>query len=630
MRGHPHAEAEPLPDETPPALELRLWVRLWAFIRPHRRLLYLALGMRPLSALFNLSQPYLVKLAIDLAIVPRRLSLLAPLSVAIVAALLLERFAQLGETLFTQLCGQRAMHDLRLAAHRHLLSLRCAFFDRTPVGRLVTRVTNDVESIAEAFSSGLVSIAGDLLTLAGIVGVMLWLQPGLALVTFSALPLLVITVEVFRRLLRKTYRLIRQRLAQINATLQEHVTGMAVVQIFDQQGRAAARFDEVNRAHRDAYRSAILYDSALFALVELLSSVTVALILWYGGGQLVQGTVTFGLLVAFIEYVQKFFIPIRDLSAKYTIIQQALAALEKVFGLLDEAVLEGAARPAAPPASPRPAPDPQGPPPAPAPQDPPPAPAPQDPPASPAPAASPPAVVFEQVRFAYAGGPPVLRGLSFTVARGESVAVVGATGAGKTTLARLITRLYEIQGGRVLLEGVDLAEISPAALRRRVVVVNQDVFLFAGSVAQNISLDTPGLGPAQVAEAAARVGLTRLLPLDRPVLERGANLSAGERQLVAFARALARQPEVLILDEATASVDPESERLLQQGVTELMRGRTSLIIAHRLSTIERADRILVLARGQLLEQGTHAARLQRGGHYARLHRLQVVRPAASR
>ena len=589
-----------------PAYDVALLRRLWRFIRPHRRLLFVAMAMLPVASAFNLVQPYLIKLAIDEAIAPTGrapdLALLTPIALALLGALMLDRMAQFGEMLLMQLCGQRAMHDLRVAAHRHLMSLRCAFFDRTPVGKLMTRVTNDVESITEAFSMGLVSVIGDVITLTGILVVMFWMSPPLALVSLAMVPLLIFAVELFRRLLRKTHRLIRKRLAQINASLQEHITGMNVVQIFSQQRRAMASFDEANRDHRDAYLDAIRWDASLFSLVEMMGSVTIALVLWYGGLRVLahDGVVTLGLLVAFIEYVQRFFIPIRDLSAKYTVMQQSMAASERVFELLDNQEVEEGARSAERGAR------------------------------SGGGADGPELVSFDDVSFAYTEGQPVLDGLTFSVDRGESVAVVGATGAGKSTIVRLLTRLYDVGDGQVTLDGSALELLDLDHLRRRVVVVNQDVFLFAGTVAENISLGAPEITDERIATAARRVGLSRLLDLDHEVLERGANLSAGEQQLVAFARALARDPEVLVLDEATASVDPESERVIQDGIAELTRERTSIIIAHRLSTIEQVDRVLVLHHGQLAEQGPHDELLAAGGLYSRLHRLQYVSQAGTK
>jgi ATP-binding cassette subfamily B protein len=603
--GHARIRAVPGELEEGRVYDHRLILRLWRFIRPHWLLLGGALLMLPLAAGLNLLQPYLVKLAIDDAIVPRQLENLATYAILLVGALLLERIARYAEILLLQLCGQRAMHDLRTSAHSHMISLAARFFDRTPVGRLMTRVTNDIESIAEAFSMGLVSVLGDILFLAGIVAAMLWLHPRLALLALSVVPVLLIIVAVFRRLIRAAQRVIRQRVAQINATSQEQISGMGVVQIFGRQQRAIDSLERANRAHRDAFLAAIRYDASLFALVELLSSLTVALLLWYGGVRVIDGTVTFGLLVAFIEYVQRFFIPIRDMSVKYMAMQQAMAAAERVFELLDNddreqrgrRGLHAGAHPVAG----------QG----------------AGPPASGAGAAD---VVFDQITFGYHEDQPVLRGVSFAVRPGERIAVVGATGSGKSTLVRLLARLYPLDSGRILLGGVDAAAIPLGELRRRVVVVSQDVILFTGTVAGNISLDDPAITREQVERAAERVGLTRLLALDREVQERGANLSAGERQLIAFARALARDPEVLVLDEATSSVDPEAEQLIQDGIAELLRERTSIVIAHRLTTIEHADRILVLHRGEIVEHGSHAELLEHGGVYSQLYQLQYVAP----
>jgi ATP-binding cassette, subfamily B, multidrug efflux pump len=579
------------------ARDPRLLLRLWVYVRKHRLLLAVSVLALPVSAVLSLVQPYLLKVIIDSAIVPRRIDLLPPLAGALVLIILLDRLCQFAGSLFMEICGQRAMHDLRTAVHAHLLSLRCAYFDRNTVGSLVSRVTSDVETIAEAFVLGFVSLAGDLLLLLGILAVMLWLSVTLALVTLAVVPLLVFVVEFFRRRLRATHRHIRRRVAEINTSLEEQITGMSVVQVFNRQTRAMRRFDRTNTDYRAAYRDAIRYDSSLFALVEMLGSVAVALLLWYGGLRILEGKLTIGLLVAFIEYVHRLFVPIRDLSAKLATLQQALASSERVFELLD--TTEPDAPPSSPAAEPA-APD-------------------REPATAPIPL-----VEYREVSFEYGRGIPVLDRVSFKVARGESLAVVGSTGSGKSTLVRLLTRLYLQGSGRILLDGLDVGAIEPAVLRRRVVVVNQDVFLLAGSLLDNITLGDEAVTRERAERAAERVGLIELLGLDHAVVERGANLSAGEQQLVAFARALARDPELLVLDEATASIDPRTERFVQQGIEELLRERTSIVIAHRLLTIEKASRILVLHHGRVVEEGTHATLVAAGGLYSRLHELQKI------
>lgn len=599
QREHP---AEGLAEE-PRRIDLGVLSRLAPFVRPHRRLLLLAIALVPVEALLGLLQPYLVKRAIDDAILPRALSLLAPISLALLAVILLERLALYAQGVLLERTAQHTMHDLRCAAHRHLLSLSASFFDRSPVGVLMTRVTSDVESLGEAVSGGLVTIVGDLITVAGIVVAMIVLSPKLALVSFLAIPPLLVVVVVFRRLLRRTQQEIRRRVAEINGTLQEHLSGMKVVQIFGREAQAMARFDEANRGHRDAYRSSIRYDASLFALVEMLGSLTVALLLWYGGAVLgivaapgpgaaaAPDGITFGLLVAFIQYAQRLFIPIRDLSAKLTVLQQASVAADRVFALLATDAPDGYAdRQAVGPAC--------------------------------SAEADGPAVELDRVVFAYRPGQVVLDGITIAIRRGETVALVGASGAGKTTIARLLQAMYRPTEGVIRVAGRPLPEIPLEDLRRRVVVVSQDVTLFAGTVASNIGLGDSRLSAEAIRAAADAVGVTRRLALDAVVHERGTNLSAGERQLCAFARALVRAPEVLILDEATAAVDPETERLVQAGIAELLRGRTCIVIAHRLSTIERANRILVMQRGRIVEEGTHAELHSRPGVYARLYELQ--------
>ncbi|MFH1130079.1 MAG: ABC transporter ATP-binding protein [Pseudomonadota bacterium] len=574
-------------------LDWNLLRRLWRFAHPHRRILLSALALLPLASALHLLPPYLLKLTIDEAITPGRLNLVAPYALLMVGVLVLQQLAIFGHSLLTQICGYRTMHDLRVAAHRHLLNLSASFFDRTPVGRVMTRVTNDVESIAEAFASGLINAVGDAITLFGILAAMFWLDSRLALLTMLALPILVLVVLVFQRLLRITHRIIRRCVAQINNTLQEHILGMKVVQTLGREERAKNDFDKVNLAHRNAFRTAIKFDAALFALVEMLGSIAVAALLWHGGLRIVLGgeNMTFGVLVAFIEYVQRFFVPIRDISGKYAIMQQVMAASERVFGLLDTN------EPDCPSTSIPEITD-------------------HDKPGT--------VVSFRDVTFGYSPNVPVLKDISFSVSQRENIAIVGPTGSGKSTLVRLLTRLYEIQKGSIRVHGKDIRTLEPADLRQNVVVLGQDPLVFSGNIFTNITLDDPNISASMVQDIADQIGLSKLLPMNHSVLERGANLSAGERQLIVFARALARRPEILVLDEATANVDPASEQIIQYAIAKLMRKQTTIAIAHRLSTIEQADRVLVLHQGRLVEQGTHKELLAKEGLYSRLYQLQYV------
>jgi ATP-binding cassette subfamily B protein len=597
--------------------DTRLLGRVFRYTLPYWPLLIAIVLLVPVLTCVELAQPYLVKLMIDDHIRPGRmegLDLLGGLFVALLGGEYLARFVQ---TYAMQLLGQKAMNDLRLAAYRHVMSLGLAFFDRTPVGRVMTRLTNDVESLNEMFAAGIISAAGDLVKLVAIVGWLIYLNPRLAAVTFCSIPVLLGLMLAFRRLARTAFREIKIKIARINQFLQEHVSGMKVVQLHRREEAVAAEFDVENDSFRDANRAAIGYDAALFALVEGVGSIAVATIIWYGGRALLADLpaviatrvatamewmgggayaphhlVTIGLLVAFIEYINKFFIPVRDLSAKYTTMQSAMASAERLFGVLDTQL------PDAPVAS-------------------------VDGVAA---GGAGPKIAIDQVTFGYRPGEPVLRNVSLEVAVGETLAIVGATGSGKSTLVKLVDRLYEVGEGRILLDGRDVREIGRHALRKRVTTVAQDVFLFAGSVADNVGLGDPGISRAAIEAACARVGLAERLVtrggIDAPVIERGANFSSGERQLLAFARALARDPEVLILDEATASVDPEAEALIERALAELMKGRTSIVIAHRLSTIRRADQIAALHKGRLAERGTHEELIARGGLYARLCALQ--------
>ena len=601
------------------AFDRRLAARLWVAARAHRPLLYATLALYPAIALAELSQPYLLKIAIDDHILAGDwigLSLTAAVYAATLAVLYGLRML---EAYLMALVGQRVTHDLRNALFGHLLRLEAGFYDRNPVGRLMTRVLNDVEAVSEAFTSGLLAIAADVITLAGVVAVMLWMDWRLALVTFAIVPVLGAAAAYFRIRARDAYRQARRRLAALNAFLQESLQGVAVIQLFARERHEHAIFRRLNRDYRRAMFSSTIFEATLYASVEALGSVALALLIWYGGGQIGAGALSFGALVAFIQYTNRFFLPIRDLGAKYTVMQSAMASAERIFGLLERppAIVSPADGNTAdradgattlslrPPTS---LPD----------------------HAAPATIKSVPAIEFSSVSFSYTDDAFVLRDCSFRVAAGEHVALVGATGEGKSTCARLLIRAYDVTRGRVLVDGVDVREWDLAPLRRRVGTVFQDTVLFAGTVADNVTLGA-ALPPGALARAldtARARDFVEALPrgVEEPLGERGANLSHGQRQLLAIARALVYNPAILVLDEATSSVDPESEWRIREAMQRLLAGRTSITIAHRLSTVQRADRILVLHRGRVHEEGTHAALVRGGGLYARLWELGLAAP----
>ena len=621
----------------------RLMRRLLRYVRPYRWRVAAAVAVLIAGSSLELVGPWLTKIAIDNAIPAGDARLLAWLAVAYVVSLVLAFVLSYAQTLLTTWLGQRIMYDLRRETFHHLQRLGLSFFDRNPVGRLMTRVTNDVETLNEFFSSGIVTVFGDIFTLVFIVGAMFALDWRLALVTLAVMPLVVGVAFFFRGRIRDAAREIRIRLARINAFLQERITGVTILQLFGREEHTARRFDEINRDHLDAHLRSITYYALFFPVIELLTAVALALIIVYGGAGILRGTVSVGVVAAFLQYARRFFRPIQDLSEKYNMLQGAMASSERIFGLLDtepdirdpEDPLHlppdgpgriefqnvwfaypaadhgrtGAARgerseaaPAVedgrfPPAAQRPA-DPAAP------------------------------------SAADARTPWVLKDVSFTIEPGERVAVVGHTGAGKTTLINLLMRFYEPQRGRILIDGVPIDRVPLAELRSRIGLVLQDVFLFSRSVAYNIRLGRDDISDERVRWAAAQVGADRIIErlprgLEEPLGERGVTLSVGERQILSFARALAFDPRILVLDEATSSVDSELEARIESALETLMRGRTSLVIAHRLSTVQNADRILVMHHGELRETGTHEELLGRGGLYAKLYELQFAKPVAA-
>ncbi|WP_437326880.1 ABC transporter ATP-binding protein [Sorangium sp. So ce381] len=586
------------------AYDARMLLRLWPFVRPQGKHLAVSLALLVVTALLALLRPLIMRDALDAFDTPGGLDHLTRSGLLLTGIMLLEQSLAFPQLYLMQLAGARAMADLRVRVFGFLHTRRLGFFDRTPVGRLVTRVTNDVDAIGEMFASGALNAFGDLLRLFVIVAVMVSLDWRMSLLAFAAVPPVALGVNWTRRRMRDAFREVRSKTARMNAYLNEQVSGMAVVQAYAREERSAEEFDEINAAYRNANNRSIVLDATLDAAIEMVSSVCIAAVLWYAGVNSLKDEISFGTLFAFVAYIDMFFVPIRDLSARYTLLQSAMAGAERVFELLDNKDEDataaaatsggGATRPAD-----------EG-------------------------------VAFEldNVGFGYKPGVPVLRHVSIAARRGEKVALVGATGAGKSTVASLLLRLYDVDEGVVRVFGRDVSAYARDELRRQFAVVPQDVFLFPGTVLTNVAAGDAIPDRAKVVNALNRIGALDLFErreggLDAPVLERGSNFSAGERQLIAFARALYRDPPLLILDEATANVDSDTEARLQRALEGAMEGRTALIIAHRLSTIRAVDRIVVFHKGCVVEQGTHEDLLAAGGVYSKLYRLQFARQAAA-
>ena len=587
------------------AYDARLMRRLLQYLVPYWPKVLLALTAIVGASMLQLAQPYLMKVAIDDHIARGSMNGLERIALAFLGVLVGSFLLEYLQTWTLQNTGQRIMFDMRMQIYRHLQRIDVQYYDRNPVGRLMTRVTSDVDVLNELFTAGVVSVFGDIFLLIGIMVALAMMDWRLAAISFAVLPLIALVTQWFRRNVRESYRNVRTWIARINAFLQEHITGMATVQLFRRERRSFAAFDEVNRGHRDANIDSIYYYAVFYPAIEVIGALSTAMIIWFGGTWVLENTLTVGSFVAFILYSQRFYRPISDLSEKFNILQAAMASSERIFKLLDTPpkIVSGGA--SGLPAVPR-----SG----------------SGLPAV-AQSAKAGAIVFENVTFAYNGTDPVLRDVSFEVKPGERVGIVGATGAGKSTIINLLLRFYDVTSGRILVDGRDVREMNLQELRRLFSLVLQDVHLFSGTIASNIRLGESSIDDEAVKRAAASVhasGFVEALPggYESPVAERGATLSVGQKQLLSFARALAFDPRILVLDEATSSVDTETELLIRDALHTLMSGRTTIAIAHRLSTIQDMDKILVLHRGTLRESGTHQELLAQRGIYYKLFQLQ--------
>jgi ATP-binding cassette, subfamily B, multidrug efflux pump len=573
------------------AYDAKLMKRLLGYIQPYKKYVIFAIVLNVFVAILSAVGPMLTKIAVDDYISKSNYNGLLVISLVLTGSLILQATIQYFLTYFTQYIGQRTLYDIRTKIFNHIQTLALKFFDRTPIGRLVTRATNDVEALGELFSSGIVMVFYDVFIIVGILVFMFFMDVSLSLVTLTVLPILIYGTFLFRKKARESYRDVRLYLARLNSYMQEHVTGMSVVQIFNKQEDEFKKFSQINDDYKKTNIKSIFYYAVFYPGVELLSAVAVGLIIWYGGGEVIQKSLTIGVLFAFIQYTEMFFRPIRDLSEKYNIMQTAMASSERIFKLLDnQNIITN-------PDSPKKLDNVEG------------------------------SIEFKNVWFAYNDEDYVLKDISFKINPGETVAIVGHTGAGKTSIINTFTRFYDINKGEILLDGINIKKIDKRDLRKYISMVLQDVFLFSGDIKSNINLNDDKISDERIEEAARIVGADKFieeLPKKyyEEVKERGATLSVGQKQLISFARALAYNPKILILDEATSSIDTETEHLIKKAIEKLLVGRTAIVIAHRLSTIQNADKIIVLHKGEIRETGNHQQLLAKKGIYYKLYQLQ--------
>ena len=572
-------------------IDIKVIRQLYGFVKPYKAQFYFLVFLTIALAVLAPTRPYYIQVAIDDFVAVGDMPGLVRIIYILIGLMILQAVVQWAHTYYSGWIGQVIIKDIRVRLYKHLLKLRLKFFDNTPIGRLVTRNISDIETLADVFSEGLAAIIGDLLQIITILGVMFYIDWKLTLVSLSTLPLMIISTYVFKEKIKVTFNDVRNAVSNLNSFLQEHITGMNIVQIFNREQREFEKFKEINREHRRAHIRSVLYYSVYFPVAEIIQAIGIGLVVWYGAVGVLGMDLQIGILISFIMYLQLFFRPIRMIADRFNTLQMGVVSSSRIFKLLassEHIANEGNFKPEKIQGN----------------------------------------IKLENVWFAYTDEEYVLKNISFEVKKGQTIALVGATGAGKSSIINLISRFYEINKGEILIDGTEIREFELGTLRKHIGVVLQDVFLFSNSIYYNITLGNPNITREQVIEAAELVGAWKFIErlpggLDYNVMERGSTLSVGQRQLISFVRAMVYNPEILILDEATSSVDTETEELIQESIEKMMKGRTSIVIAHRLSTIQKADQIIVLHKGEIVETGTHESLLDQGGYYTQLHQMQL-------